>query len=142
EHAVEPRHKSFDGDAFLRLLARHGVAAVTADTAGRHVRIDSVTAPFAYVRLHGSRRLYASGYDEHELADWAARIRALPARAVWIFFDNDARAHAPRDAGRLRELLADLLPSSRAEDRDRCHGGRAGARRDRARRGAGLARDR
>jgi uncharacterized protein YecE (DUF72 family) len=80
------------------------------------------------VRLHGSRRLYGSRYRDDELADWAARIRAAPAREVWVFFDNDALAHAPRDAARLRELLVDLLPSSRAEDRHRCHGGRASAR--------------
>jgi uncharacterized protein YecE (DUF72 family) len=139
EHALEPRHPSFDCDAFVRLCERHDVAVVHADTAGKHVALAAPGAGLAYLRLHGSRRLYGSRYLDEELDAWAARIRGLAAREVYVFFDNDARAYAARDAMRLRERLEDLLPLARAEDRDRRDGGSAGARRDRARGRARLA---
>jgi uncharacterized protein YecE (DUF72 family) len=75
--------------------------------------------------LHGSRQLYLSRYTDAELDGWAERIRAWArdpggrGRDVFVYFDNDARAHAPRDALRLAERVADLreapaLAASRA----------------------------
>jgi uncharacterized protein YecE (DUF72 family) len=139
EHAVEPRHGSFESERFVALCARHGIAIVHADTAGKHVMLEAPGARLAYLRLHGSRRLYASRYTDAELAAWAARARRLEAETVYVYFDNDARAYAPRDAARLRALLSDLLPLPRAADRDRRDGRDAGAGRDRARRRPGLA---
>jgi uncharacterized protein YecE (DUF72 family) len=115
-YAVEPRHTSFVGDASRDLLERAGVAAVVADTAGRHVVLEPGRAPLAYFRLHGSRRLYGGSYDDRELHGWAARIRNAPAPEVWVFFDNDELGYAAEDAVRLRRLLAadtsDSLPAA------------------------------
>ena len=124
-HAVEVRHPSFvDADA-IALLRRHGVALVVADTAGRWPLLEDVTADFVYVRLHGDTELYASGYGDAALADWARRITAWRAggqvrdartasgqapkrrarRDVYCFFDNDVKVHAPFDAERLAGLV-------------------------------------
>jgi uncharacterized protein YecE (DUF72 family) len=138
-HAVEPRHPSFEGDAFVRLCERQRVAIVHADTAGRHVALEAPGADVAYLRLHGSRKLYASRYRDDELLAWAARVRELAAAEVYVFFDNDARAYAAHDAIRLRDILADLLPLPRAADRDRRDERGPRARGARARRGAGVA---
>ena len=101
-HAVEVRHPSFEDrqDEWTALLAGHGVASVTADTAGRYPRIDRLTADFAYARLHGEEELYASGYDDESLDRWAAWTRAhLDAgRDAYVYFDNDVKARAPFDA--------------------------------------------
>ncbi|MDR6937845.1 DUF72 domain-containing protein [Luteibacter sp. 3190] len=122
-HAVEIRHESFVDPAFIALLRKYGVGFVVADTAGRFPRYFDVTAPFVYVRLHGDKKLYASGYGDAALADWARRIRAwrrgaqpsgeprisrvAPAkrasRDVYVYFDNDMKVKAPRDA---RSLIA------------------------------------
>ena len=106
-HAVEPRSPSYADPAFVQLLRRHGVALTIADSAGRWPQFDDVTADLVYVRLHGSRELYHSGYTAAELDTWAARIRGwadgsgtedgVP-RGVCVYFDNDARGHAPHDA--------------------------------------------
>ena len=124
-HAVEIRHPSFVDPSFIRLLRRHRIAFVVADTGKRWPEFDDVTADFVYVRLHGASELYASGYSERELARWAARIdcwrrgkdapRARriseeppPRRAkrdVFCYFDNTAKEHAPRNAQRLAALL-------------------------------------
>jgi uncharacterized protein YecE (DUF72 family) len=66
-----------------------------------------VTTDFVYVRLHGSRQLYASGYDDEELDEWARKIARWQseARDVYVYFDNDAKVHAPFDAMRLAERV-------------------------------------
>jgi uncharacterized protein YecE (DUF72 family) len=101
-HAVEVRHPEFEDrqDEWADLLARHGVASVTADTAGRYPRIDRTTADFAYARLHGDEELYVSGYDDDALDRWAAWTREhLDAgRDAYLYFDNDVKVRAPFDA--------------------------------------------
>lgn len=108
-HAIEPRHPSFFVPAFFELLERRGVALVIADTAETFPSADRVTADFVYVRLHGSQALYASRYDDAELAAWAARIRAWASppsrRDVYVYFDNTAHGHAPHDAARLAQMV-------------------------------------
>lgn len=99
-YAVEVRHPSFETDAWAELLARHGVASVVADTAGKFPRLDVVTADFVYARLHGEEELYASGYDDASLDRWAAWTHGhLEAgRDVYAYFDNDIKVRAPFDA--------------------------------------------
>jgi uncharacterized protein YecE (DUF72 family) len=123
-HAVEIRHDSFATEKFARLLRKYGVALVTADTAGKWPMLHDVTADFVYVRLHGAEELYASGYTESALDEWAAKIAAWsqgsdapgqkrigPAAAkrskrdVYVYFDNDVKVRAPLDASRLAVKL-------------------------------------
>jgi uncharacterized protein YecE (DUF72 family) len=76
-----------------------------ADTAGRYPYADEVTADFVYVRLHGSQEPYVSGYTDAELDAWAKRVKRWrrDGRDVYVYFDNDAKVHAPFDALRLTE---------------------------------------
>jgi uncharacterized protein YecE (DUF72 family) len=108
-HALEVRHPSYFHPEFYDLLRRRGVAFVIAETAGKWGYAEEVTAPFVYVRLHGSRKLYASRYTPEELDAWARRVdgwrRGRPPRDVYVYFDNDHRAHAPHDAIALRERV-------------------------------------
>lgn len=106
-HAIEPRHSSWFTAESLDLLARFEVALVFADTAGRFPTASAVTADFLYARLHGSETLYTSRYRDEELDEWAERLDqcAGPARDIHVYFDNDARGHAPHDARRLAQRL-------------------------------------
>jgi uncharacterized protein YecE (DUF72 family) len=107
-HAFEVRHPSYFHDEFYALLREHRCGWVMADTAGHFPYAEEVTADFAYVRLHGSRQLYASGYTDEELDWWAERIRGWLAAApggVYVYFDNDIGAHAPHDALRLADRV-------------------------------------
>jgi uncharacterized protein YecE (DUF72 family) len=115
-HAFEVRHPTYFNDEFYSLLRAHRCAFVIADTAGKFPYAEEVTADFVYVRLHGSQELYASGYTDAELDAWAAKIdawRSGPkgARDVYVYFDNDAKVHAPFDAARLAERVG-LPPAS------------------------------
>jgi uncharacterized protein YecE (DUF72 family) len=109
-HAFEVRHPTYFTDEFYDILRAHDCAFVIADTAGKFPYAEEVTADFVYVRLHGSEVLYASGYRDEELDTWAAKIAAWrrgppPGRDVYVYFDNDAKVHAPFDARRLAERV-------------------------------------
>jgi uncharacterized protein YecE (DUF72 family) len=124
-HAVEIRHSTFMNPEFFALLRRHNIAFVVADTAGKWPYAEDLTADFVYCRLHGAEQLYVSGYSDKELDWWANRIqhwrkgkqprdaklvsdrKAAPAgkRDVYLYFDNDAKVHAPFNARTLTEKL-------------------------------------
>lgn len=123
-HAVEVRNLSFAEPDFIAMLRRHGVALVVADTAGKWPALEDITADFMYIRLHGDKELYASGYGDAALDRWAARIDAWNEghqvadaklaspnaarrgrRDVYCYFDNDIKVHAPYDAARLAQRL-------------------------------------
>lgn len=124
-HAVEIRHPSFLQEDFIEQLRKHRIALVVADTAGKWPLIEELTAEFMYLRLHGDKELYSSGYDETALSDWARRIRAwskgkqpkdarrlsehedssTAPRDIYCYFDNDIKVRAPYDARRLLEKL-------------------------------------
>ena len=122
-HAVEIRNMSFAVPEFIQMLDKHGVALVVADTAGKWPYMEDVTANFMYLRLHGDKQLYASGYSAEALQRWGDRIerwaqgkqpadahlvdphhtpRRRKQRDVFCFFDNDIKVRAPFDA---RQLL-------------------------------------
>jgi uncharacterized protein YecE (DUF72 family) len=114
-HAFEVRHESYFHEEFYAILREHRCAFVVADTAGRFPYAEEVTADFVYVRLHGSQELYASGYSDVELDEWTRKVerwRLGPDRPrdVYVYFDNDAKVHAPFDAARLAERVG--LPAA------------------------------
>jgi uncharacterized protein YecE (DUF72 family) len=135
-HALEARHESFFTEEAVRLLRDSSVSLVVSDS-GSWGRVEEVTAGFVYVRLHGRPHTYASRYSDVALDQEARRIRAwsrgrLPAGAarvtglapprrksfdVYVYFDNDAHGHAPRDALRLKRRVvgrAGHAPPARA----------------------------
>jgi uncharacterized protein YecE (DUF72 family) len=112
KYALEVRHESFGDPAFPRLLREADVAICVADTAGKWPAFDEVTSDFVYVRLHGDKRLYVSGYGSAALDRWAERIRKWrngpgpsALRDVFVYFDNDVKVHAPFDALNLAARL-------------------------------------
>ena len=125
-YAIEVRHESFVDPGFIELLCRHNVAVVISESARQWPMIQDVTANFVYLRLHGDKRLYRSGYSDKALDRWAVRIAAwqrgaepadarkvVPMRSavrrrrdVYCFFDNtDVKLRAPFDAQTLMSKL-------------------------------------
>ena len=66
-----------------------------------------LTADFVYVRRHGKRRRYGGSYTETMLRADARRVRdwTRGGRDVHVYFNNDGRAAAVRNARRLAELV-------------------------------------
>ena len=80
---------------------------VVADSAGKWPRFEQATGPFVYVRLHGDKELYASGYTDSALDKWAKQLAGWTesGRDAFVYFDNDMKGYAPHDAKRLVERL-------------------------------------
>lgn len=124
-HALEVRHPSFETPEFVKLLRKHDIALVVADTAGKWPFLEDVTSDFVYVRLHGDEELYVSGYTKAALDEWERKIRgwtrgsnptrtkrvgspaplAKRGRDVYVYFDNDVKVRAPFDAMSLAHRL-------------------------------------
>jgi uncharacterized protein YecE (DUF72 family) len=125
-HAVEIRHESFLVPQFIDQLRKNNIALVFAETANKWPLTLDVTADFVYMRLHGDKELYKSGYSDRALDRWAnriqtwsgggepaetARISAKTAphekeRDVFCYFDNtDVKLRAPIDAQTLMRKL-------------------------------------
>lgn len=124
-HAVEIRNpKGLDED-FVELLRSQQVALVVADTAGKWPYHEDLTSDFVYIRLHGDKELYSSGYSDEALDRWKKRIKlwvkgrqprdatliaphpdtAEQACDLYCYFDNDIKVRAPYDARQLLEKL-------------------------------------
>lgn len=129
---VEFRHPSWVAEdiaaSTLRFLADRGLAFVSVDApqfADRSTMppVSAVTAPWAYVRLHGRNRAtyfahttsaaerFDYRYSHAELEGLAPRIRELASQAqtTWVMFNNCQRDYAPSNARELGEILGDLV---------------------------------
>jgi uncharacterized protein YecE (DUF72 family) len=107
-HALEFRSPTFAVDEAYDVMRRYDVGCVLADTAGRWPKVEQLTGDVMYVRLHGDKELYASGYSDEALDEWAEKCRgwASDGRDVYVYFDNDMKGFAPYDAMRLIERVS------------------------------------
>jgi uncharacterized protein YecE (DUF72 family) len=66
-----------------------------------------VTGPAVYIRMHGGSMLYGSNYSDRELKALAKQIRGFLKQklSVYVYFNNDARGYAVKNALRLKELV-------------------------------------
>ncbi|MBW3559144.1 MAG: DUF72 domain-containing protein [Proteobacteria bacterium] len=114
-HAFEFRHPSWYEPAVFELLREHDASLVLSDH--HHAPAPwETTASWVYLRGHGPGGRYWGDYPQAALQDWAARIANWKSegRDVFCYFDNDIGGAAPRDALRLKALLAgssELAPS-------------------------------
>lgn len=97
-HAIEARHESFACDGFTTLLRNRGIAVVQATDSDYPV-IDAETAPFAYLRIMGTRADEPLGYSESDLDRWATRLRDIArTRDVFLFVISGYKAINPAAA--------------------------------------------
>ena len=115
-HAVEFRHPSWLSDEAFSVLRDHGVAQVAVSST-RMPRDLTATADFAYVRMHGLSGGYAHHYTRRGLASWADFLSDLDkdGKDAYVYFNNDARAQAPKDARELIAVLKDRRVDVRGE---------------------------
>ena len=105
-HAFEFRHPSWFVPEVTELLRQHGVALVIADRPQIHsFQTHELTTDWTFVRFHWGSRGRRGNYSEHELKEWADRIRGWPVSCSYIYFNNDWEGFAPRNARLLHRLL-------------------------------------
>jgi uncharacterized protein YecE (DUF72 family) len=106
--AFEFRDRSWYDEDVFQLLSRHDVALCISDHRDAPAPWET-TASHVYVRGHGPGGRYRGSYPTKTLIKWAESIAAWrrQRRNVLVFFDNDQKAAAPRDAQRLIDLSGD-----------------------------------
>ena len=113
--AVEFRHESWFTDETYDVLRRHRAAFCLADSPKRKTPVVR-TADWGYLRLHEGRAHPRPCYGEKALDTWARTLGEVfgPEPDVFVFFNNDPRGCAVRDA-RLFALACDRhgLPHTR-----------------------------
>ncbi len=112
--AVEFRDDSWYTDEVRELLAAYDAALVLADTPRRRQPYWR-TASWGFVRFHEGRAQPQPCYGEGALTTWAERIASMweAEDDVFVFFNNDGRACALRDAAVFARLAerAGLQPT-------------------------------
>jgi len=105
-HAIEPRHESFQDQAFFDLCRENNVAIVFGDD-DEFPCIEASTADFAYARLQRMREDCLTGYDQGSLDGFADRARGWQdsGQDAYIFMINGAKARAPAAALALQQRL-------------------------------------
>ena len=102
-HVIEFRDPSwFRAETFDCLRARH-ISLCVSDLPGRRTPA-VVTAPPAYLRLHGGRR-YRDSYPASELRKLGGELRSWSAAGIpaFVYFNNTAAGHAPANARDLQK---------------------------------------
>ncbi len=103
---LEFRHQSWFVEEVYGMMREYRVGLCIVSDPARPTALE-VTGPLVYARFHGPKdRRYRGRYSERELRSWAGQLAALAnARPAYVYFNNDANAHAVRNAQRLRELM-------------------------------------
>jgi uncharacterized protein YecE (DUF72 family) len=105
-HAFEFRHQSWFTAEVVELLHAYGAELVLADDGRRPPEDPFPTAAWRYVRLHYGRRGRGGNYSARELDEWAERVAEWRREGdVYVYFNNDWRAFAPRNAAELAKRL-------------------------------------
>ncbi|MHB9133476.1 MAG: DUF72 domain-containing protein [Armatimonadota bacterium] len=90
------------------LLARFHVALCIHDMIENHPQ--EITAPFIYLRFHGTNRRYGGSYPDDHLHDWAEQIMAWQrdGHDVYAYFNNDMAGYAVQNAQTLIRLCREM----------------------------------
>jgi len=107
-YTFEFRDPSWHDPAVYHALRRHNAAFCMFELDGFESP-HTLTADFAYVRLHGPGRKYQGDYSSKQLRDWANRIVKWreDLTAVYVYFDNDQAGYAAKNAEELKGLVTE-----------------------------------
>jgi len=105
-YAFEFRHPSWFEPPIMDLLRDYDISLCISDHHDAPAPWE-ITASFVYIRAHGPKGTYAGRYSKKRLGDWAARIAKWNCD-VYVYFDNDQKSAAPKDAQKLKEFIGVL----------------------------------
>jgi uncharacterized protein YecE (DUF72 family) len=105
--AVEFRHPTWFVDEIRSLLTERRAALCLADRR-RPLTPLWRTTDWTYLRFHEGLAEPRPCYGRTALASWARRLAEVwtPDEDAWVYFNNDPRGCAPRDAARFARLVA------------------------------------
>jgi uncharacterized protein YecE (DUF72 family) len=105
-HVFEFRHESWHDAAIFDVLRDHNAALCISDHAAAPAPWET-TADFVYLRGHGPDGNYQGSYPDEAFDEMSSSIHdwRTAKREVFVYFDNDQKSQAPKDAQRLIERL-------------------------------------
>lgn len=101
--AVEPRHRSWFVPELRDVLRRHDAAFVMADRRSRPITPLWTPPSWTYLRMHEGRAAPRPCYGLTALRSWVDRVADVD--DGYVYFNNDHRACAVRDARQFQRLL-------------------------------------
>lgn len=104
---VEFRDEKWFTKEVKHVLQENKAATVNCQSP-KFTKLDWITHEIAYFRFHGRNEWYKHDYSDKELNEFAEIIKKLPeqgVKQVFVFFNNDYDAHAPKNALKLMRLL-------------------------------------
>ncbi len=114
--AFEFRDPSWHCAEVYALLKQHRAAFCIFDLDGHTAPLET-PGSFVYLRLHGPGAAYTGNYRAQALRTWAGKALnwRRKKKDVYIYFDNDARAYAAKNARRMLALMrAEEQPATAA----------------------------
>jgi uncharacterized protein YecE (DUF72 family) len=111
-HVFEFRNDSWHCEEVWSLLERHGAAYCIMSSPGLPLHL-KLTADFAYIRMHSGGVETGSNYSDQHLALWASRVLELLSHGdTYVYFNNDYRGYAVRNALVLKQMVTEAAPAS------------------------------
>jgi len=104
ENFIEFRHPSWYVPEAYDCLKELGLGFCIVSTPDLPEKVLKTTEN-AFVRFHGTDKWYDYEYKKEELKNWAEKIKKLKAKRVYAYFNNDAKARAPKNCEQLKRLL-------------------------------------
>lgn len=108
KNVIEFRHDSWFTDAVFDILAHNEVSYCIISAPDNLPELVRSTTDTGYIRFHGKKDWYHYFYSEQEIDDWCQKLKGLNVRRMWIYFNNDAEAWAPKNALRMLQKLQDI----------------------------------
>jgi len=102
DNTIEFRHKSWWSEDIYELLEKNGIGFCTVSGLGMPKEIVCTSGIF-YSRFHGD--MYSTEYPFDSLKKYAKAINGLGADKVYIYFNNDTNAFAPKNAEMMKNIL-------------------------------------
>lgn len=104
--AVEFRNKYWFVNEVYGLLEKYNIALV-AGQSSRWPGVRQVTADFAYIRMHGPEKLFASSYSKGQLQELATYIETISPKMkrIYVYFNNDFHGYALENALALQKMV-------------------------------------
>lgn len=104
QHVFEFRDPSWFEEGIYNILSQYNCGLCIYDMPDFSSPV-MATCGFAYLRFHGSQRLYGGCYSDDQLRSWAGKIMSLDVSTVYAYFNNDAGGFAIQNALTLKQLL-------------------------------------
>lgn len=105
KNVLEFRHESWYVKEVYKILEKHDIifSAISSPEFSDEL---ITTSKIGYLRFHGTGRdWYDHLYTKDELKEWHKKITASGLKEIYIYFNNDIHAHAPKNAQELMELF-------------------------------------